>query len=210
MVNIELSNELGKQLTDQAKKQNIPVDSLLKTILYENQQLKKKPEGYYDSTKVSSKENKNKKGEVTSYSYSTAIPKPILNKLGLKKGQLLYWDIDDYKIVITPDLIPTSTPEEESVEAGYDILQDMLINANTSVYINALSSIKTELKYPNEVKTIENKITSLVEYYNDILSKPEEKIGFTQVVKYLLDYPLDLQNQYEILQEVYDQITQTD
>ena len=59
-----------------------------------------KPNTYLTESKVSAKDNKNKKGEVTSQSYSTVIPKPILTKLGLQKGQLLYWDIDDKKNII--------------------------------------------------------------------------------------------------------------
>ena len=41
-------------------------------------------------------------------------------------------------------------------------------------------------------------------------NREEYKGYYKQVVLYLLDYPLDIPDQYEILQEVYDQITKTD
>ena len=63
-----------------------------------------KPDTYLTESKVSGKSNKNKKGEITSYTYSTVIPKPILNKIKLVKGHVLYWDIDDDKIIITPEV----------------------------------------------------------------------------------------------------------
>lgn len=169
-----------------------------------------KPDNYIDTTKVSSKDNKNSKGEVTSKSYSTAIPKPILNKIGLKKGQLLYWDIDGGNIIITPEIIPTPAPEEASIQAGYEMLNDWLTNNNGKYYTNPFNTIKSVLTTPNEVQSIEDKVKDLLYNYNDICHTKEEKEGFKKVVLYLLDYPLDLPDQYEILQEVYDQITKTE
>ena len=55
---------------------------------------------YLTNTKVSASKN----GKSKSYTYSTVIPKPILNKIKLVKGQVLYWDIDDNKIIITPEV----------------------------------------------------------------------------------------------------------
>ena len=154
---------------------------------------------YLTNTKVS----KSKNGKSKSYTYSTVIPKVIVNKFGLEKGKKLYWDINDKDtILITPEL-----PEEESIQAGNDILTDMLINGNTAPYSQALSTIKTELEIPDETKTTDAKVQSLVNYYNG--TNPEGKDGFTQVVTYLLDYPLNLPDQYEILREVYKQITQS-
>ena len=170
-----------------------------------------KPGTYLTESKVSAKDNKNKKGEVTSQSYSTVIPKPILTKLGLQKGQILYWDIlEENKIIITPEINTVPTPEEASIEAGNDMLNDWLINDNGKYYINPFKTIKTVLTTPNEVQSMEDKVKKLVYNYNDIYNTPEEKEGFKKVVLYLLDYPLNIDNQFEILREVYDQITITE
>ena len=56
--------------------------------------------------------------------YSTVIPAPIKNKLALEPKQVLYWDIDDDKIIITPE---TQT-DKTSKQAGNEILQDILFN----------------------------------------------------------------------------------
>lgn len=164
-----------------------------------------KPNTYLTDSKVSAKDNKNKKGEVTSQSYSTVIPKPILTKLGLQKGQILYWDIlDDNKIIITPEINPVRVPEEASINAGMDILNDMLFNSNSTAYNSVVNNIKSEL-YDKEL-SVESKANNLLGKYNDTPYKDE----FTQVVLYLLDYPLGVPDQYEILREVYKEITQTD
>lgn len=166
-----------------------------------------KPNTYLTESKVSAKDNKNKKGEVTSQSYSTVIPKPILTKLGLQKGQILYWDIDDEKnIIITPEINPIPVPEEASIEAVFNIFNDMLINGNTAPYKQALDTIKNNLT--NTDTSNEDKVKSLVMEYNNIPA--EDKDGFKQVVLYLLDYPLNIPSQFEILREVYNKITKSD
>lgn len=157
---------------------------------------------YLTDTKVS----RSKNGRSKSYTYSTVIPKVIVNKFKLDKGKKLYWDITDKdKILITPEL-----PEEESIQAGYDILNDILIKGNSSQqYTQALNTIKSNLETPDETKPMETKITDLVTYYNN-LSNQDDKDGFTKVLLYLLDYPLGMENQYQILKAVYQEITQTD
>ena len=167
-----------------------------------------KPDTYLTESKVSAKDNKNKKGEVTSQSYSTVIPKPILTKLGLQKGQVLYWDIlEENKIIITPEINTVPTPEEASIEAGNDILNDMLINGNTTSYLRAFSNIKTQLEAP--AMETNAKINNIVKMYTDSRAGTE-RADFKQVVLYLLDYPLNIPQQFEILREVYNQITKTD
>ena len=167
-----------------------------------------KPDTYLTESKVSAKDNKNKKGEVTSQSYSTVIPKPILTKLGLQKGQVLYWDIlEENKIIITPEINTVPTPEEASIEAGYNILNDILFNnGHSTYYTSSIEFIKETLNQPD--KTNEEKVNILVNYSE--VSKENDKKGFKQVVLYLLDYPLNIPQQFEILREVYNQITKTD
>lgn len=206
---IQISTNLKDNLEKMAINKNTDIDNVIKLALVENQQLRKNPDNYIDTTKVSSKKNKG-----NSYSFSTAIPKPILNKLRLTKGQILYWDIDENKIIITPEIKPLPTPEEDSIKAGYEILNDMLINGKASIYTTPFNSIVEVLsdKKPN-VKTNEDKINFLVTQYKTVYSDRRNGIikdnqrGFKQVVLYLLDYPLNLPNQYEILKEVYEEIT---
>ena len=193
---VNLSKDLVNELEDIAKSKNTDIDNTVKLILIENKQLKDPTANCLTTTKVS----KNKS------TYSSVIPAPIKNKFGLEKGQILNWDIEDNKIIIVPEVKRDDLPETPSIEAGLQIFEDMLFNHNANIYTNALESIKTELKLPNNVKTMEDKINSLVDHYNEILSKPADKEGFKQVVLYLLDYPLDYTDQYEILQEVYKQI----
>ena len=154
------------------------------------------------TTKISDTPNKSRKtGEIISHTYSTVIPKAVVNKFGLDKGRQLYWDIDDSNIIITPEL-----PEEDSITAGYDILQDMLFNGMATVYNSIISSITKDLR--NSDLTKEGKINNIVEYYTNIPKQEEE--AFKNVVLYLLDYPLDIPDRYEILQEAYNQITKTE
>lgn len=163
-----------------------------------------KPDNYLTESKVSAKDNKNKKGEVTSQSYSTVIPKPILTKLGLQKGQILYWDIDDENnIIITPEINTAPTPEKESIEAGFDILNDMLIKGNTSKYTQPYNNIVDTL---NGNQPDDDKVKTILEFYNNSTSPA----GFKRVVLYLLDYPLNISQQFEILREVYNEITKSD
>ena len=134
------------------------------------------------------------------------ITKTKLTKLGLQKGQVLYWDIlEENKIIITPEINTVPTPEEASIEAGSDILNDMLFNNNSRHYLPALERITQTLK-STDLDT-ESKVNDLVRYYNNINPNTKESInGFEKVVLYLLDYPLNIDNQFEILREVYDQI----
>ncbi len=157
---------------------------------------------YLSTTKISDTPNKSRKtGEIISHTYSTVIPKAVVNKFGLDKGRKLYWDIDDNKILITPEL-----SEEDSITAGYDILQDMLFNSMSTIYNSVISTITMKLRDSN--KTKDDKIKYLVDDYTNT-QKQTEKEAYKKVVRYLLDYPLDIPDQYEILQEVYNQINQT-
>ena len=202
---IEISTNLKEQLQNMATEKNTDIDNVIKLALAENTQLKKKPDNFMDTSKVSSKANKDKDGNIKSYSFSTAIPKPILNKLGLTKGQVLYWDIDEYKIIITPEVKPTPVPEEESIQAGYDILQDMLINGNTTHYLRVYEVIVEILNIPTDKVTTNSKVTQILNYCKNEFTNYMDEV--TQVVKFLLDYPLNLPDQYEILGEVYKEIT---
>lgn len=202
---IEISTNLKEQLQKMATEKNTDIDNVIKLALVENTQLKKKPDNFMDTSKVSSKANKDKDGNIKSYSFSTAIPKPILNKLGLTKGQVLYWDIDEYKIIITPEVTPVPVPEEESIQAGYDILQDMLINGNTTHYLRVYEVIVEILNIPTDKVTTNSKVTQILNYCKNEFTNYMDEV--TQVVKFLLDYPLNLPDQYEILGEVYKEIT---
>ena len=148
---------------------------------------------YLTETKVSKSNN----GKGKSFTFSTVIPKVIVTKFGLDKGTKLYWDIDNGIIQIMPEL-----PETKSIEAGLEIFNDMLINGNTAPYKQALETIKNSL---NSDTTNDEKVKSLVKHYNG-LQKPNQ-YEFKKVVTYLLDYPLNIPDQYEILREVYDEIT---
>ena len=149
-------------------------------------------DNYIAETKVSKSQN----GKSKSYTFSTVIPKPIVTKFGLDKGQKLYWDISDSQIIITPEL-----PEAPSMEAGMDILNDFLINGNNN-YSTISKNILNELDKP-EVKP-EAKIETILNQYGK-----ENQEYFKQVVTYLLDYPLPPEN-HEILRGIYDEITKTD
>lgn len=207
MDNLEISNELKEKLQTLANEKQTDPETVIKLLMAENEELKKKPTNYLTTTKVS----KNKS------TFSTVIPAPVKNKLGLEPKQLLYWDIDEYKIVITPEVRTVPTPEEASIQAGTEIFNDMLLNGKTSIYITPLNLIKETLtdKKPN-VRTNEEKVTFLVNQYKKVYSDKRNGIvkdnqqGFKQVVLYLLDYPLNLPDQYEILNEVLEEITKTD
>ena len=148
---------------------------------------------YLTETKVSKSNN----GKGKSFTFSTVIPKVIVTKFGLDKGTKLYWDIDNGIIQIMPEL-----PETKSIEAGLEIFNDMLINGNTATYKQAMETIKNSL---NSDTTNDEKVKSLVKHYNG-LQKPNQ-YEFKKVVTYLLDYPLNIPDQYEILNKVYDEIT---
>ena len=199
---IEISTNLKEKLEKLATEKNTDIDNVIKLVFEENEQLKKNPENFLDTSKVSSKANKDKNGNIKSYSFSTAIPKPVLNKLGLTKGQVLYWDTDDYKIIITPEVNTVTTPEEASIQAGYEILSDFIVNGNNHYGSYATTIIGKLKSKQSKEDTIENLIT---DYKNEL--KEEYKKEYIKVVTYLLDYPLNIPDQYEILREVYDEIT---
>lgn len=151
--------------------------------------------GYLTESKVS----KSRNGKSQSYTYSTVIPKPIVNKFGLDKGQKLYWDINELSIVITPEL-----PEDKSIQAGLDILNDFIVNGNNH-YGTYSTGILSKLQ---QDKPKEEIIEELVHDYK-MENRDEYQEYYTKVVTYLLDYPTTPENN-EILREVYNQITQTD
>lgn len=161
----------------------------------DNTKLEKTKTGYLTESKVS----KSRNGKSQSYTYSTVIPKPIVNKFGLDKGRKLYWDINERSIVITPEL-----PEDKSIEAGLDILNDFIINGNNhySTYSKTILSKLQQDRDPEEI------VEDLVQDYK-LENRDDYKEYYTKVVTYLLDYPT-APDQYEILKEVYNQITQTD
>ena len=197
---IEISTNLKDELQKMATDKNTDIDNVIKKTLVENQQLRKKPDKYIDTTKVSSKKNKG-----NSYSFSTAIPKPILNKIGLTKGQILYWDINDNKIIITPEVKTVPTPELENIEAGIDILTDILENKNHVYYTGAYGFILGVL---NGNSSKDDKLKSILNDYNELKTNENSKLyraGFKKVVLYLLDKPLDIVN-HEILKEIYEEI----
>ena len=200
--NILTDTQLIEELNTLATERGTNIETLIKLLMAENNQLKNKPDNYITETKVS----RSKNGKGKTYTYSTVIPKPILNKFNLEKGQLLYWDIDENKLIITPEVRPMAVQEEASIQAGTEMLNDWLINNNGKYYINPVETIKNVLTTPNEVQSKEDKVKKLLYNYNDIYRTPEEKEGFKKVVLYLLDYPLNLPNQYEILTEVYEEI----
>jgi bifunctional DNA-binding transcriptional regulator/antitoxin component of YhaV-PrlF toxin-antitoxin module len=152
-------------------------------------------DNYLTETKVSKSQN----GKSKTFTYSTVIPKVIVTKFGLDKGNKLCWDIDGNKILITPEL-----PETPSIEAGYDILNDMLIKGKTKAYTLPYNSISNALK---SNKPDDEKVKDIVTTYNNNKNKgynnPDE---FKKVVLYLLDYPLTPE-QHEILKKAYDEIT---
>ena len=197
---IEISTNLKDELQKKATEKNTNIDNIIKLALVENEELKKKPSNFYDTSKVSSKANKDKDGNIKSYSFSTAIPKPVLNKLGLTKGQLLYWDIDDNKIIITPEVIPTPAPEEESIGAGNTILKETLFNAQGKFYYGNCVNI---LNWLDMDKPKKEKLQHFKKAYKDF--DDTDKARYKNLILYLLDYPLK-QEEHEILNEVYEEI----
>lgn len=98
---VNLSTNLLEELEDIAKSKNTDIDNTVKLILKENKELKKP--NFLTTTKIS----KNKS------TYSSVIPAPIKNKFNLSKGQVLYWDIEDNKIIITPERVSEDLPNKE-------------------------------------------------------------------------------------------------
>lgn len=188
---INLSTNLVKELEDIANSYNTDIDNTIKLLLIENKELKNP--SYLTTTKVS----KNKS------TYSSVIPAPIKNKFNLEKGQVLFWDIEDNKIIITPETKSDDLPETPSIEAGYEILNDFLINNNNhygTYSTNILSQINSTLasKHPEEVK---DKILTI--YINP--SNEEERDQYRKVILYLMDQPLD-PYKIDILKDVYKEI----
>lgn len=99
---INLSKDVVKTLESLTNDSQKTIDDVVKNIISENEKLKKI--NYLTTTKVS----KNKS------TYSTVIPAPIKNKFEIEKGQVLYWDIDKNKIIITPDVLGTATEKEST------------------------------------------------------------------------------------------------
>lgn len=189
---VKLNTNLVKELEEIAKSNNTDINQAIGLILSENEEYK--TPRFLTSTKIS----KNKS------TYSSVIPAPIKNKFGLEKGQVLYWDIEDNKIIITPEPNYNDLPETPSLEAGNDILQDFLLN-NNNHYGTYATNIISQLRQTN--KPNEEIIENILLDYN---LPTNDKEGYKKVILYFLDYPLDIPNQYEILQEVYNQITKGD
>lgn len=101
---VNLSPNLIKELEDIANSKNTDIDNTIKLLLLENRELKNP--SFLTTTKVS----KNKS------TFSTVIPAPIKNKFNLSKGQVLYWDIEENKIIITPQIITDDLPETPTPE----------------------------------------------------------------------------------------------
>jgi len=187
---VNLSTNLVEELEDIAKSKSTDIDNTIKLLLLENEELKNP--SYLTTTKIS----KNKS------TFSTVIPAPIKNKFNLSKGQALYWDIEENKIIITPDVISKDLPESPSIEAGLEILQDFLFTPNND-YSSYCTNILSELKR-NAPK--EAKLESLLFEYTNC-KDDKHKETYKKLVLYLLDYPLDPE-QNAILKEVYKEINQ--
>lgn len=194
---VKLSPNLVSELEDIAKSKNTDIDNTIKLLLIENDNLKHP--SYLTTTKVS----KNKS------TYSSVIPAPIKNKFNLSKGQVLYWDIEDNKIIITPDIVSDDLPETPSILAGESILTDILENKNYKYYVNAYGFILGVLK-SNDTEDIKiNKILDDYKQFDNLEDSSQYKEGYKIVLTYLLDQPLNtLQN--SILKEVLNEINKLD
>lgn len=186
---VQLDKDLIKQLETLANEKQTDINQLIKIILLENEEYKNP--SYITTTKVS----KNKS------TFSTVIPAPIKNKFNLTKGQVLFWDIGENNIIITPDITVSNLPETPSIKAGEDILNDMLFNGN-SKYSKILKDIFTELESNKDDQTI---IDNIYLNYEGDSSKEEYK----KIITYLLDYPLDM-DKHNILNEAQNKIYNLD
>lgn len=186
--NVNLTTDLKKQLEDIAKEKQTDIDNTIKLLLLENKELKNP--SYLTTTKIS----KNKS------TFSTVIPAPIKNKFNLSKGQVLYWDIEDNKIIITPETITDDLPETPSINAMGDILQDFIFNGNTN-YFKVSQDIFLEL---NSSEDEDSKINNIITNYNG-----GNKEEYKKVISYLLDYPLEPEKR-AILKEVHNKINNLD
>ena len=188
---VNLSTNLVEELEDIAKSKNTDIDNTVKLLLIENKELKNP--SYLTTTKVS----KNKS------TYSSVIPAPIKNKFNLTKGQVLYWDIEDNKIIITPDVISNDLPESPSIEAGYDILNDFLFNNNNhygTYSTNLLSQVNSKLAITDPVEVMDTILSTYIKPSNE-----EERDQYKKVILYLLDQPLEA-GKLNILQMVLNEM----
>ena len=188
---INLSTNLVEELEDIAKSKSTDIDNTIKLLLLENEELKNP--SFLTTTKIS----KNKS------TFSTVIPAPIKNKFNLSKGQVLYWDIEDNKIIITPDVISNDLPESPSIEAGYDILNDFLFNNNNhygTYSINLLSQVNSKLASTDPVEVMDTILSTYIKPSNE-----EERDQYKKVILYLLDQPLEA-GKLNILQMVLNEI----
>ena len=188
---VNLSTNLVEELEDIAKSKSTDIDNTIKLLLLENEELKNP--SFLTTTKIS----KNKS------TFSTVIPAPIKNKFNLSKGQVLYWDIEDNKIIITPDVISNDLPESPSIEAGYDILNDFLFNNNNhygTYSINLLSQVNSKLASTDPVEVMDTILSTYIKPSNE-----EERDQYKKVILYLLDQPLEA-GKLNILQMVLNEI----
>ena len=190
---VTLSTNLVEELEDIAKSNSTDIDNTVKLLLLENKELKNP--SYLTTTKVS----KNKS------TYSSVIPAPIKNKFNLSKGQVLYWDIEDNKIIITPDVKTSDLPETPSILAGGDILEDVIYNNNID-YGNKARIILDHLNQDTAKDKPEDTLDNLKkEYFEYLGGKPKTQEAFKKVVLYLLDQPLEIYK-HEILQNLSNEI----
>lgn len=191
---IKVSKGTKDYLEDLAKRYNTDLDNVIKILRLENESLKA-PKNYITTTKIS----KNKS------TFSTVIPAPIKNKFDLEKGQVLYWDIKDYCIIITPEMTTEETPEAKSITAGFTILNEMLLEDKANIYNEVIQGVLTILNKPSDKVSNEDKLEELRLDYDLVLSQAKAKEyqeAYYNIVCYLLDYPLD-PNQNEVLNIFY-------
>ena len=184
---VNLSTNLVEELEDIAKSKNTDIDNTVKLLLIENQELKNP--SYLTTTKVS--QNKT--------TFSSVIPAPIKNKFNLTKGQVLYWDIEENKIIITPEVKGEDLPETPSINAGGDILRDVIFNNNNKYGIQAKDIIRGLDK--------SEPLNYFMEDYKASNDKDQE--AYKNIILYLLDQPLEPQK-LDTLQEILKEIDTLD
>lgn len=197
---IKVSKGTKDFLEDLAKRYNTDLDNVIKILRLENESLKP-PKNYITTTKVS----KNKS------TLSTVIPAPIKNKFNLEKGQVLYWDIKNYCIIITPEMVTNETSEAKSITAGFTIINEMLLEGKANIYNEVKDDILNILNKPDELSN-EDKYKELLTVYEVTLGQSNAKLyqeAYKNIVCYLLDYPLD-PNQNEVLNRFYKAINEDD
>ena len=87
---LRLNSELVSKL-ENMKEEGQDLNQVIETLI--NNQSKTKTNKFIAKTKIS-------KSDTT---LSTVIPSPIKTKFGLDKGQVLFWDIKENKIIISLD-----------------------------------------------------------------------------------------------------------